>query len=30
MKKYILANDNTLPNESLFKTLGNEKEKTPL
>ena len=30
MKKNILDNDNTLPNESLFKTRGNEKERTPL
>ena len=29
-EKNILANDNTLPNESLFKTRRNEKERTPL
>ena len=29
-EKNILANDNSLPNESLFKTRGNEKERTPL
>ena len=28
--KNMLANDNTLPNESIFKTRGNEKERTPL
>ena len=29
-EKNILAYDNSLPNESLFKTRGNEKERTPL